>query len=138
MPELNPPPSETPPPEAGDLSAGGQGILGLDLWNGCAWFSDWFAQRLQWPAGVERKRLDALRVHLPGGAWESLLAAIRNHLERQVPLDLEVCAQLPDGRFEWWRVQGVAEHNAGGQPVYLSVNVCDLSAERRDASGEEP
>ena len=87
----------------------------------------------------ERKRLDALRPHLPGGAWESLLAAIRAHLERQIPLDVEVCVQLADGRLEWWRVQGVAEHNAGGQPVYLSGNVRDVSAKRRrDAGGEEP
>ena len=139
MPESNPPPSETPPLGAGDLLAGDQGIWGLDLWNGGAWFSDWFVQRLQWPAGVERKRLDALRPHLPGGAWESLLAAIRAHLERQIPLDVEVCVQLADGRLEWWRVQGVAEHNAGGQPVYLSGNVRDVSAKRRrDAGGEEP
>ena len=137
MSEFPPPPSKTPP-EAGDLSAGGEGLWGLDLWSGHAWFSDWFSHRLQWPAGVVHKRLDHLRPHLPGGAWESLLAAIRDHLERQTPLDHKVCAQLPDGRIEWWRVQGAAERNAGGQPVYLSGSARDVSAEHGCSTGGEP
>jgi hypothetical protein len=138
MHDSTPPPGNTPAPGVGELSADGKGIWGLDLWNGSAWFSDWFVQRLKW-TGAERKRLDDLRPHLPGGAWESLLAAIRNHLERQVPLELTVCATLSDGRIEWWYVQGVAEHNAGGQPVYLSGHMRDVSAEnRRHRGGEEP
>jgi hypothetical protein len=136
MSESNPPTSQIPAPEAGDLPVD-KGIWGLDLWSGSAWFSDWFIQRLQW-TGHERKRLDDLRPHLPDGAWESLLAAIRNHLERQVPLDLKVCAKVAGGRIEWWHVQGVAEHNAGGQPVYLSGNVRDASAEPRPDTGEAP
>jgi hypothetical protein len=65
------------------------------------------------------------------------LAAIRIHLERQVPLDLTVCAELPEGRTEWWHVQGVAEHNTGGQPVYLSGNVRDVTSQHRcDPAGE--
>jgi hypothetical protein len=112
------PPSCTPPAPADD--AGGEGRWGLDLWNGHAWFSDWFYARLQWPAVVERKRLADLRPNLPEGAWESLLHAIREHLERQMPLEVKLRAQLPDGRFECWQVQGLAECNAAGQPVYLA------------------
>ena len=128
-------PSGTHPalPE-GDPPVDGKGIWGLDLWNGGAWFSDWFVQRMNW-TGAERKRLDELRPHLPGGAWESLLTAIRNHLERQTPLDITLCARLADGRSEWWQVQGVAEHNAAGQPVYLSGSVRELGAEQPTDAG---
>ena len=122
------PPLDTPPiPAAGDLPADDPWNWGLDLWNGSAWFSGWFVQRLQW-TGPERERLDDLRPHLPRGAWESLLAGIRNHLERHVPLDLTVRVTLPDGRLEWWHVQGVAEHNTAGQPMYLSGRVRDVGA----------
>jgi len=100
----------------------------LDLWNGSAWFSDWFYQRLQWPAEVRRTRLDELQPNLPDGAWESLLLAIRDHLERQVPLDVNVCARLEDGRTECWRIQGLAERNAAGQPVYLECSTREVSA----------
>ena len=103
-----------------ELTATGEGRWGLDLWNGHAWFSTWFYERLQWPAGVERKKLSDLRPSLPEGAWESLLLAIRDHLERQLPLEMQLRAQLPDGRFECWQVQGLAERNASGQPVYLA------------------
>jgi hypothetical protein len=92
----------------------------LDLWDGSAWFSAWFYHRLHWRAEPKRRRLDALQPHLPDGAWESLLRAVRDHLERQMPLDLKVCAKLPDGSGEWWHIEGLAERNAGGQPVSLA------------------
>jgi hypothetical protein len=37
-----------------------------------------------------------------------------------MPLEVTLRAQLPDGRFECWQVQGLAECNAAGQPVYLA------------------
>jgi len=110
------------PPASGDdePTAGGEGRWGLDLWNGHAWFSDWFYERLQWPAGAERKKLSDLRPSLSEGDWEALLLAIRDHLERQIPLEMKLQAQLPDGRVESWHVQGLADRNAAGQPVYLA------------------
>jgi hypothetical protein len=138
MHESTPPPDNAAASDGGDPSVDDPGNWGLDLWNGRAWFSNWFVERLHW-TGHEHKRLDDLRPHLPGGAWESLLAAIRNHLERQTPLDLMICAKLADGRAEWWHVKGAAEHNAGGQPVYLSGNVREVSgAQRHAAAGDEP
>ena len=74
-----------------------------------------------------RKKLSDLRPSLPEGAWESLLLAIRDHLERQLPLDMQLRAQLPDGRFECWQVQGLAERNAAGQPVYLAGSMREVA-----------
>jgi PAS domain-containing protein len=100
----------------------------LALWNGSAWFSAWFYRRLQWPAAVKRTRLDDLKPNLPADAWGELLLAIRNHLERQLPLDLEVRVQLGGGRAEWWRIQGSAARNAAGQPMQLVGTMRDVSA----------
>ena len=130
-------PAHQPPRRAGgQASAKGEGRWGMDLWSGCAWFSTWFYRRLNWNAGFERKRLDALKAHLPDGAWETLLLAIRNHLEQRRPLDLQVCARLPDGRMEWWLIEGLAERNASGQPVYLDCRTRALSPEHRDPFGD--
>jgi hypothetical protein len=105
---------QTPSRGAGELP-GGHGAWKLTLWNGSAWFSAWVYRRLEWPAAVKRTRLDDLKPNLPADAWEALLLAIRDHLERQVPLDLEVRVERGGGRIEWWRIQGSVERNAAGQ-----------------------
>jgi PAS domain-containing protein len=130
MSDLPTPPHQTPAPGAGERPPSG-GLWGLDLWNGSAWFSDWFYQRLQWPTEVRRIRLEDLRPNLAAGAWELLLLQIRSHLELQTPLDAEIQVQVKGGQIEWWRMQGSAERNPGGQPVRLAGSVHDISAERR-------
>jgi PAS domain-containing protein len=130
-------PGTTPASAAGDAPSG-EGLWGLVLWSGAAWFSDWFYQRLQWPMGVKRKRLEDLRSSLPDGAWEALLLAIRNHLERGLPLDAELQVQLPGGRMEWWRMQGSVERNVGGQPVHLVGRMQDITAQRARLTAGSP
>jgi hypothetical protein len=135
MSDSPPRPPKTPPPGAGGLPPSDEGLWELNLWNGSAWFSDWFYQRLQWPMEVNRKRLDDLKPHLPAGGWEALLLGIRDYLERQMPLDLRLRVQLNNGQIEWWRVRGSADFNVGGQPMYLVGTMRDVSAEHpRDTS----
>ena len=101
------------------MSAEEHGRWELDLWNGSAWFSGWFRQRLQWPAEGSRKKLDALRPHLAPGAWEKLLLGIRAHLEEQAALDV-VIEVLVNGQTERWRVQGSAERSPAGRPMCVA------------------
>jgi len=121
------------------MPASDEGQWELTLWNGAAWFSEWFYRRLQWPMEVNHEKWDDLESYLPDGAWESLLLGIRDLLERQVPLNLQLRVQLSSGRIEWWRILGAAERNAAGLPVYLAGSARELSAEhRRDALAGEP
>jgi len=71
-----------------------------------------------------------LRPNLAAEAWDVLLLQIRAHLEAKTPLALEIRVRLPSGQFERWRVLASAEHNTGGQPVYLAGSMQDVSAER--------
>ncbi len=116
--------SDPGPRKSPDLGAGAvrgeDGLWGLVLWNGSAWFSDWFYRRLRWPVSVKYKRLDVLQPHLADGSWEMLLLAIRAHLERGLPLHAVLKVRLPCGTRESWQVSGALERNVGGQPVYLS------------------
>jgi PAS domain-containing protein len=138
MSDSPPPPHQTPAPGAGERPPSG-GLWGLDLWNGSAWFSDWFYQRLQWPTEVRRIRLEDLRPNLAAGAWELLLLQIRSNLELQTPLDAQIQVHVKGGQIEWWRMQGSAERNPGGQPVRLTGSARDISAERRRlAANDEP
>jgi hypothetical protein len=139
MPDSPLPPRNNPAAPASGTPAGADGLWGLVLWKGSAWFSDWFYQRLQWPTAVKHTRLEALRPNLPHGAWETLLAAIRCHLEQGVPLDAELRVETNNGRVEWWRVTGALERNVGGQPVYLAGRMQDVTAEpRRGAPATNP
>src|ERR1700733_3977736 len=125
-------------PDSGS-PAGADGLWGLVLWKGSAWFRDWFYLRVQLPTAVKHTRLEDLRPNLPEGAWETLLAAIRSHLEQGMPLDAELRVQLNNGRVEWWRVTGALEGNVGGQPVYLGGRMRDVTAEpRRGAASGGP
>jgi hypothetical protein len=122
-----PRPRKKPAPGAGKLPVGSEGTWKLDLWSGTATFSHWFYQRLQWPWEVKRHRLADLRVHLPGGAWETLLLAIRAHLERQLPLDLALPVHLPGGEIQRWRILGSAIRNDRDKPVLLTGSARDIS-----------
>jgi hypothetical protein len=108
------------PTGAGDGAPCDEGVWELDLWSGAAWFNEWFYQRLQWPVQVEHHKLADLQPHLTPDAWQTLLLAIRAHLELGAPLDVQIPVQPAPDRTEWWRIQGSVERNAGGQPVHLS------------------
>lgn len=114
-----PSPRKSPDSGAGDIRSD-DGLWGLVLWSGSAWFSDWFYRRLQWSVSVKHKRLDALQPHLTDGSWEALLLAIRAHLEQGLPLAGDLKVRLPGGGEEIWQVSGAVEHNVGGQPIYLA------------------
>jgi PAS domain-containing protein len=103
------------------------GVWELDLWSGAARFSEWFYERLPWMSGLDEKTLFDLKPFLVPGAWEVLLGHIREHLERGVPLDAELCVQLDGGRIEWWRLTGAAERNTLGHPVHLAGSIIDVS-----------
>jgi|SRR5450432_2420252 len=116
---------------ASNLPADGGGQWQLDLQTGTAWFSDWFHQRLRWPTELKRRRLADLKPILPVGAWEALLLGIRDHLERQVPLDTQLRVELPGGEIRSWRILGSTERNSRGKLVFLAGTMQDISAERR-------
>jgi hypothetical protein len=128
------PPDEPADPSGQGRRAGSEGVWELTLWNGAVRFSEWFYYRLHWPTEVKRKRLEDLRPHLPAGAWEALLLAIRGHLEQGRPLDTKICVQLAPGRSEWWQVQGVAQRDNAGHPVYLAGTMRSVDAPPPDAS----
>jgi PAS domain-containing protein len=112
------------------MTANGDGQWKLDLLDGSAWFSDWFAQRLSWGNQAKRSTFDDLRPFMAPAVWDLLLGQLRAHLERKTVLDIEFEVQIREGQTQWWRLRGAAELNDAGRPVRFAGTVSDVSAER--------
>lgn len=126
------------PATAGEPAPSDEGLWELDLWSGAASFNDWFYRRLHWPVHVERHKLADLQPFLTAEAWETLLLAIRAHLELGTPLDAQIPVQVTIARTEFWRIQGSVERNTGGQPVHLSGSVRDVTTARPEPPPKDP
>ena len=102
------------------LEACGDGFWEFDLKDGSAWFNPWFHRKLGWPADTQRTTLGDLQPLLKPAAWKELMAQIRGHLERDLPLDLEFEVRVAADRTEHWHMRGAAHRNSAGQPEYLA------------------
>lgn len=110
------------------LEACGDGFWELDLLDGSAWFSDWFNRRLAWPADERRRALADLQPQIERGGWDALMSALRDHLEKALPLDLEFEVRVAGERTERWQLRGSALRNSAGRPVSIAGNVREVSS----------
>jgi hypothetical protein len=110
------------------LDACGDGFWELDLIAGSAWFSDWFYRKLDWRRDTKRSTLGDLQPALRPEAWARLVGMFRDHLEKGLPLDLEIDVNV-GLRFERWRMRGTAQRNDAGQPVYLAGSMLEMRDE---------
>jgi PAS domain-containing protein len=115
------------------LAASGEGFWEFDLLDGSAWFSDWFYQKLEWPPEDKRTTLATLEPAVDPTAWTMLMSHLRDHLERALPLDLEIEVLRPSQTRERWRLRGSALRNAAGRPVAVAGSVRDVTPEPRAA-----
>ena len=99
----------------------------MDLSDGSAWFSDWFAARLSWTEPTRRSAFSDLRPFVSPDTWDSLLRMLRAHLEEQAPLDTEFQVRLADGRVERWHMRGAAQRNEVGHPTHCAGIVREVS-----------
>ena len=90
------------------LEACGDGFWELDLKDGSAWYSEWFYQKLHWPAENRRTTLSDLEPLLQPAAWLELMARIRGHLEEGRPLELDLEVTVPESTPQRWHLQGSA------------------------------
>jgi PAS domain-containing protein len=107
------------------LDACGDGFWELDLIAGSAWFSDWFYRKLDWRRDTKRSTLGDLQAALRQESWVRLMGMFRDHLEKGLPLDLEIDVNA-GLRLERWRMRGAAQRNDAGQPVYLSGSMLEM------------
>jgi PAS domain-containing protein len=109
------------------LEACGDGFWELDLKDGSAWYSEWFYQKLDWPAETKRTTLGDLESRLAPAAWTGLVSRIREHLEQGRPLDLELEVAVGDGSTRRWQIRGSAQRNRAGQPEHLAGSMREVA-----------
>lgn len=112
------------------LEACGDGFWELDLKDGSAWYSEWFYQKLHWPAENRRTTLSDLEPLLRPAAWLELMARIRAHLEQGRPLELDLEVTVPESTPQRWHLQGSACGNGAGRPEYLAGSMRVVTADR--------
>lgn len=110
------------------MQASGDGFWEVDLSDGSAWFSDWFHERLGWSESARKTAFNDLRPFLDPDAWDSLLRAMRSHLEERTPLEAQFQVQLQAGRTQWWHMRGLAQRNDRGHPTHFAGSVRDVPA----------
>ncbi len=109
------------------LAVCGDGFWEFDLIDGSVWFNDWFYAKLDWARDAKRPTLSDLEPAVRPHSWLKLMSGIRDHLERSLPLDVELEVEIPGRQPERWRIRGSAQRNGAGQPVYLAGSMCDVS-----------
>ncbi len=113
------------------INSCGDGFWEIDLSDGSAWFSDWFYREFDWKTRDFRPTWASLNELIPAPGWDQLLRAMRQHLETDAPLDLDVAHPRPTGELAWLNFRGKADRNLQGMPLRLSGSVRDVSAERQ-------
>ncbi|HVU24582.1 MAG TPA: PAS domain S-box protein [Opitutus sp.] len=56
--------------------------------------------------------------------------AVKAHLERKTPYDIELRLRHKSGEYRWYRSRGQAEWDADGQPVRMAGAIADITARK--------
>lgn len=60
--------------------------------------------------------------------------AVRDHLAKRAPYDVELRLRAKDGGYRWFRSRGEAERDAKGRPAYMAGAITDISASKAAAA----
>ena len=70
-----------------------------------------------------------------GLLWPADVAAVHaaflEHVERDVPFDVEVEAHLADGSLHWFRLRALCERDATGQPLRMAGSIQDVTEKKQ-------
>jgi hypothetical protein len=111
------------------LTACGDGFWEFDLIEGSGWFSDWFYRRITCPIDLTRGSLLNFQPLMQPATWQDLMANLRDHLEKGLPLDVKVRVEVGGDQVQWWQIRGAAMRNDVGHPVHLAGSARDVSAD---------
>ncbi len=106
------------------------GIWDWDIKSNVVYFAPRFKQLL----GYEDGEMDNLfsefeiRLHLEDHA--PTMAAIKAHLEQQLPYDVEYRLKCKDGAYRWFRARGSALHDGKGRPYRMAGSITDITEQK--------
>ena len=103
---------------------------GLWDWNTLTdevYFSPRFKEILGYLDDEIEHRFSEFESRLHPDDREQTLAAVQNHLERQVPYDVEYRLKTKQGDYRWIRARGQAIWNESGHPTRMAGSISDIT-----------
>jgi PAS domain S-box-containing protein len=102
-----------------------------DLKQSVQWFGN-IDEILGYRPGEFPRTLDGWAASVHPDDVERAMAAIRAHLEKQVPYALEYRVRRQDGTYRWWTARGAAARTPDGKPVRWVGTITDITELKRD------
>ncbi len=111
--------------------AAADGLWGWDAATGGMFYSERFRELLGYAEAGFPNTLDAFRGVLHHADRPRLDEALRDHLERRLPFDVEFRLRVADGTCRWFWGRGQAVWDDAGRPLRMAGSLSDVTDRRR-------
>ncbi len=102
-----------------------------DLKQSVQWFGT-IDEILGYGPGEFPRTLDGWAASVHPDDVERAMAAIRAHLEKQVPYAIEYRVRKKDGTYRWWTARGAAARTPDRKPVRWVGTITDITERKKD------
>ncbi len=106
------------------------GIWDWDLKTNVVYYAPRFKQLLGYTDDEMKNLFSEFESRLHEEDREHALAAIKAHLNRQVPYDVEYRLRCKDGVYRWFRARGSALRDAAGHPYRMAGSITDITEQK--------
>lgn len=108
-----------------------EGMWDWNIASGEDYFSDRWYELLGYARGEIAPGVNIRHEHLHPEDKNRSLAAVRAHLDRREPYDIEYRLRTKGGEYRWFRARGQAIWDAAGRPLRMVGSLCDVTERRR-------
>lgn len=107
-----------------------EGHWEAELATGHLWCSSSFHTLLGYRDGEIETRVSAFDRLINGDDSAVYHDALHDHLVNQSPYDIETRLLMASGEYRWFRMRGMAERNADGQPIVMAGSIHDVHQQK--------
>ena len=106
------------------------GIWDWDLKTDVVYFAPRFKQLLGHTDDEMKNLFSEFESRLHDEDRERILAALKAHVDQQVPYDVEYRLRRKDGVYRWFRARGSALRDAAGHPYRMAGSITDITDQK--------
>lgn len=107
-----------------------EGHWEAEIATGHLWCSSSFHTLLGYLEGEIDNRVSALDRLVHADDRQTYLDALREHLTNNAKFDVEARLRSANGDYRWFRLRGMAERNAEGQPTLIAGSIHDIHQQK--------
>jgi two-component system sensor histidine kinase/response regulator len=106
------------------------GIWDWDLKTDVVYYAPRFKQLLGYTDDEMKNLFSEFESRLHEEDRERILAALKAHVDQQVPYDAEYRLKCKDGVYRWFRARGSALRDATGHPYRMAGSITDITEQK--------